>query len=84
VEQRILKLKKTFEIFDKDRNGTISINELKQVISRRGSATKYQRAQCLLPPDLCTVKFFIFTQNISSKLSHFVEFYDEQKRNFSI
>ena len=36
MNQQTLKLKKTFDIFDRDGSGTINIKELKQVLERLG------------------------------------------------
>ncbi|GET35566.1 EF-hand domain-containing protein [Microseira wollei] len=53
MDQRILKLKKTFEIFDKDRNGAISINEFKQVIQALGqSVTETQLQEIIAESDI--------------------------------
>ncbi|MFB2980394.1 EF-hand domain-containing protein [Microseira sp. BLCC-F43] len=53
MNQRILKLKKTFEIFDRDGNGTISIKELKQVIQAIGqNVTQTQLQEIIAEIDI--------------------------------
>jgi len=53
MERRTLKLKKTFEMFDKDGNGAISIKELKQVLQALGqSFTEIQLQEMLAEIDI--------------------------------